>query len=109
MRAGRRATLQDIADRLGISRSTASFALTGRGRVSDATRQRVREVAAELGYRPNVTARSLRGSRTGIVALHLPPATSAMAYYTEASFGIVDEANRVGRLVTLLPASFDIA
>jgi len=103
MRRDRAVTLQDIADRLGVSRSTASFAITGRGRVSDEMRRRVREVADELGYRPNTVARHLKGSRTGMLALRLPPDSTAMSYYMEATFGIVEEANEAGMTVIMLP------
>jgi DNA-binding LacI/PurR family transcriptional regulator len=104
MRTDRAATLQDIADRLGISRSTVSFAITGRGRVSDETRRRVHEVAREIGYQPNTLARSLRGARTGMVALALPRETGTMSYYMEATFGVVEEAARTGLIVSMLPA-----
>jgi DNA-binding LacI/PurR family transcriptional regulator len=104
MRTDRAATLQDIADRLGISRSTVSFAITGRGRVSEETRRRVHEVAAEIGYHPNTLARSLRGARTGMIALALPRDTSTMAYYMEATFGVVEEADRAGLIVSMLTA-----
>ncbi|WP_295033579.1 LacI family DNA-binding transcriptional regulator [uncultured Microbacterium sp.] len=103
MRPDRAVTLQDIADRLGVSRSTASFAITGRGRVSEETRRRVHEVAQELGYRPNTVARHLKGSRTGMLALRLPPDSTTMSYYMEATFGIVEEANRAGMTVVMLP------
>lgn len=103
MRPERAVTLQDIADRLGVSRSTASFAITGRGRVSEEMRRRVREVADELGYRPNSVARHLKGSRTGMLALRLPPDSTAMSYYMEATFGIVEEANDAGMTVIMLP------
>lgn len=104
MRSGRPVTLQDIADRIGVSRSTASFAITGRGRVSDATRQRVLDVAAELGYRPNTVARNLKGARTGMIALRLPLDSTAMSYYMEATFGIAEEADRAGMVVFVLPS-----
>lgn len=103
MRRERAVTLQDIADRLGVSRSTASFAITGRGRVSEDMRRRVHEVAAELGYRPNTVARHLKGSRTGMLALRLPPDSTTLSYYMEATFGIVEEANRAGMTVIMLP------
>lgn len=103
MRPDRAVTLQDIADRLGVSRSTASFAITGRGRVSDEMRRRVLEVAAELGYRPNTVARHLKGSRTGMLALRLPPDSTSMSYYMEATFGIVEEADDAGMTVIMLP------
>lgn len=103
MRPERAVTLQDIADRLGVSRSTASFAITGRGRVSEEMRRRVREVADELGYRPNSVARHLKGARTGMLALRLPPDSTSMSYYMEATFGIVEEANDAGMTVIMLP------
>lgn len=66
--AGSRVTMADVARRAGVSPTTASFALSGRTdmRISDATREKVVAAAADLGYRPNVTARSLRtkSSRT---------------------------------------------
>ena len=104
MRPERAVTLQDIADRLGVSRSTASFAITGRGRVSEDMRRRVREVADELGYRPNTVARNLRGARTGMIGLRLPPNSTSMSYYMEATFGIVEEADRAGLIVFMLPS-----
>lgn len=104
MRTDRAATLQDIAERLGISRSTVSFAITGRGRVSEETRRRVHEVAREIGYQPNTLARSLRGARTGMIALALPQATTTMSYYMEATFGVVEEADRAGLIVSMLTA-----
>ncbi|NGN63221.1 substrate-binding domain-containing protein [Streptomyces sp. A7024] len=57
-----RVTMADVARRAGVSPTTASFALSGRTdmRISDAARNKVLEAAAELGYRPNATARSLR-------------------------------------------------
>lgn len=62
----RRVTMADVARRAGVSPTTASFALSGRTdmRISAASRERVLEAARELGYRPNVTARSLRTKST---------------------------------------------
>ncbi|MFC7549305.1 LacI family DNA-binding transcriptional regulator [Plantactinospora sp. GCM10030261] len=56
----RRATIREVADAAGVSRSTASRALTGRGYVAPAVRDRVREVARGLGYVADATARHLR-------------------------------------------------
>jgi LacI family transcriptional regulator len=57
-----RVRLSDVARRAGVSPTTASFVLAGRDdmRISEAATRRVRAAAAELGYRPNRTARSLR-------------------------------------------------
>lgn len=64
-------TLRDVAQRAGVSPTTASFVLAGREdmRISDAARLRVRRAAADLRYRPNLTARSLRTKVTRTIAL----------------------------------------
>jgi LacI family transcriptional regulator len=70
--APQRATLLQVAQRAGVSRSTASFVLTGRHldmRISEDARQRVLRAAQELDYRPNLMARSLRTKVTKTVAL----------------------------------------
>src|SRR4051812_10468315 len=67
-----RATLLQVAQRAGVSRSTASFVLAGRHldmRISEEARQRVLRAAQELDYRPNLMARSLRTKVTKTVAL----------------------------------------
>ena len=67
------ATLQDVADRAGVSRSTASSILNGARsstRTSEATRERVRAAAAELAYRPNAVARSLRHQATHTIGFY---------------------------------------
>ena len=56
----RRITIKDVADAAGVSQSTASRALTGRGYVANAVRDRVRLVAADLGYVPDALARHLK-------------------------------------------------
>jgi LacI family transcriptional regulator len=67
----RRPTLRDVAERARVSPTTASFVLTGRDdmRISDDARHRVLTAAAELSYRPNLTARSLRTKVTRTIAL----------------------------------------
>ncbi|MCS6829814.1 MAG: LacI family transcriptional regulator [bacterium] len=64
-------TIKQIAKYVGVSPATVSRVLSGRGAhlISEATRQRVWQAAQELGYQPNLAARSLVTGRTGIVAL----------------------------------------
>ena len=64
-----RPTIKDIAERAGVSPATVSRALTDSGLVTEATRQRVHEVAREMHYRPNVQARNLRTRRSMAVLL----------------------------------------
>jgi LacI family transcriptional regulator len=61
---GPNVTLKDIALRVHVSAMTVSRALSGKAHmVNPQTVQRIRDVAAELGYTPNLMARSLRGER----------------------------------------------
>ena len=64
----RRATLQQVADRAGVSIATASRALSG-SVASTISTQRVRNAVAELGYIPNEAARSLRSERTMTIGI----------------------------------------
>ncbi|MFF2700306.1 LacI family DNA-binding transcriptional regulator [Streptomyces cyaneofuscatus] len=102
----RTVTLLDVARTAGVSKSTASDALQGSGRVAEATRDRVRAVAEELGYRPNSAARRLRRSSTGAIGLHLPQTATRLDYYMNLAFGAVARAQEDGFDVVLLaPAS----
>lgn len=67
----RKVTLGDVAREAGVSIGTASDALSGRGRMTEATRAGVREAAQRMGYRPNALARGLRTGRTHAIGLHL--------------------------------------
>ncbi|MFS0714521.1 LacI family DNA-binding transcriptional regulator [Microbacterium sp. 2P01SA-2] len=70
-RRAARVTLREVAERAGVSRSAVSFVMNGRTdqRLSDDVFDRVRRAADELGYRPNITAQTLRTGRSGTVAL----------------------------------------
>jgi DNA-binding LacI/PurR family transcriptional regulator len=59
--------IKRLADHLNISIGTVSRALNGRPDVSEDTRKRVLEGAAELGYVPNQSGRSLRRGETGVI------------------------------------------
>ncbi|GAA1030498.1 LacI family DNA-binding transcriptional regulator [Virgisporangium ochraceum] len=65
-----RVTLADVAHRAGLSKTTVSLVLNGREgtRLSAEAHQRVFAAAEELGYRPNVAARSLRTRKTATIA-----------------------------------------
>lgn len=62
----------DIASALGVSKTTVSRAISGKGRISDATRNRVKSYIEEHNYRPNVMARGLANHKTYNIALILP-------------------------------------
>ncbi|QYA95585.1 LacI family transcriptional regulator [Streptomyces anulatus] len=101
----RTVTLLDVARAAGVSKSTVSDALQGSGRVAEATRDRVRAVAEELGYRPNSAARRLRRASTGAVGLHLPATATRLDYYMNLAFGAVERAQEDGLDMVLLAPS----
>ncbi|MFD1275055.1 LacI family DNA-binding transcriptional regulator [Streptomyces kaempferi] len=61
--------MKDIAQRAGVSQSAVSFALNDRPGVSEITRDRVRRVAEQLGWRPSTAARALSGEGAATVGL----------------------------------------
>jgi DNA-binding LacI/PurR family transcriptional regulator len=56
--------MADLAKHLGVSRALVSIVLRGAEGASDATRERVLQAAAELGYRPDSLAQGLRRNRS---------------------------------------------
>lgn len=89
-----RPTILDVARAAGVSKSLVSLALRGDAGVSDATRQRITDVAAALGYRSNAVARALVQGRTsliGAVATEL-----ANPYHSEVIGGIERAADELG-------------
>ena len=57
-------TIDDVAGALGVSKTTVSRAISGKGRISEGTRQRVLEYIKKYHYRPNVVAKGLANSKT---------------------------------------------
>ncbi len=68
-----------MAKAAGVATSTVSRALSGDGRVADATRRHVIEVADGLGYRPSRSARALRGAQTRTLGFLGPDFTNIMS------------------------------
>lgn len=65
-------TIEDVANELGVSKTTVSRAISGKGRISRQTRERVLEFIRLHDYRPNVMAKGLARCRTYNLALVLP-------------------------------------
>ncbi|HEX6471238.1 MAG TPA: LacI family DNA-binding transcriptional regulator [Streptosporangiaceae bacterium] len=95
----------EIARRSGVSRSTVSYALSGKRPVSEQTRRRIQAVVDELGYRPNAVARALKEGRTRTIGLVIPPASRRL---TDMQLGfvasVVDAAARADLDVLLSPS-----
>ncbi|WP_029137606.1 LacI family DNA-binding transcriptional regulator [Nakamurella lactea] len=71
----RNPTIADVAERAGVSKGAVSFAFNGRPGVASATKERILAAAAELGYAPSYSARSLSNRRADAIGLVLarPP------------------------------------
>ncbi len=87
-------TLQDIARALGLSVTTVSRALAGYSDVAPATRERVRQMAREMGYRPHAWARRLRQRRTDTLGFIIPTHGPRFSdpFFSEFLAGIGNEA-----------------
>ncbi len=69
-------TMKDVAKLAGVSHGTVSNVLNGSKSVSSDKIKRVQQAMAELGYKPNVNARSLKSHRSGNIAVLLPDVTT---------------------------------
>lgn len=90
-------TLQDVARRAGVSPITASRAINRSGYVSQEARERVEQAVQELGYVPNMLARSLRSRRSDTLALVLTDITNP--FFTTVARGVEDAASDAGYTV----------
>jgi DNA-binding LacI/PurR family transcriptional regulator len=93
------ARLKDVADRAGVSFKTVSNVINNHPNVTEKTREKVLKAIAELRYRPNMTARSLRHGRSGFLALALPELTSP--YFASLASEIGAAAKRRGLVVLI--------
>ncbi|MCX8025096.1 MAG: LacI family transcriptional regulator [Thermanaerothrix sp.] len=92
-------TIREVAARAGVSPTTVSHVINNTRYVSPETRERVLQAMEELGYRPNVLARSLRRGETHTLGLILPD--SANPFFAEVARAIEDAAFREGYNVIL--------
>lgn len=101
-----RVTIRDVATVAGVSVTTVSHALNDYHDVGQATSQRVRRVASELGYVPSTTARGLRLQRTWLIGVILPDVRTS--YFHELLQCIEDKADSLGYGILLLTSRGDI-
>ncbi|GAB3632332.1 LacI family DNA-binding transcriptional regulator [Microbacterium shaanxiense] len=103
-------TIGDVARMAGVSRSTASYALSGKRSISPVVRERVADAVRELGYTPNAGARALATSQTRVIALlarFLPDEFApAMLQYIQ---GVSDRARELGYDTLLVSAEDGVA
>ncbi len=100
------ARIRDVAERAGVSVSTVSLVLNGRGNISAATIARVRAAVEELDYQPHQAARSLASRQARTLGLLLPSATPVSdEFFSLFLAGVVEAIRKRQFLLALLPAS----
>lgn len=77
------ATIQEVANRAGVSKATVSRVLSGNGYVGQEKRQRVLDAIAETGYRPNLLARNLATKSSQTIGLVITNTLYSGSYFTE--------------------------
>ncbi|GAA1695593.1 LacI family DNA-binding transcriptional regulator [Glycomyces endophyticus] len=101
-----RPTLEEVAERAGVSRATVSRVVNGQTTVNEDLRRAVEAAADELGYVPHAAARSLVTHRTDSVALILPESPSRVfsddQFFPSVIRGVATELDAAGKLLVLM-------
>lgn len=102
----RKPTSIDVAELAGVSQSTVSRSFDPKSPISDETRARVMAAADELGYQPNVIARSLITQKTNIVGIVMAK-LAASHFYASVLEQFTHQLQEMGKQVLLLHAPPD--
>jgi DNA-binding LacI/PurR family transcriptional regulator len=94
----RRPTLEDVAERAGVSRALVSIVMRNVAGASEQTRERVRRAADEIGYRPDPRARRLRQHRTKLIGVTF---TAGQEFHADLVDGVYVAAEELGYDVVL--------
>jgi LacI family transcriptional regulator len=97
-------TLDEIAKRAGVSRTTASRVMNNRPHVRPELRERVLRVIEETGFEPNPVARSLAFQRSKVIGLVLPRSTHTLftdPYFPRLTLGIAQACNQYDYTLSL--------
>lgn len=93
------ATLHDVARLAGVSIKTVSNVVNDYPHVRPETRARVQAAIDELSYQPNLSARSLRSGRSGVIGLVLPELS--LSYFAELADEVIARAEEHGLVVQI--------
>ncbi|ANS77873.1 Transcriptional regulator, LacI family [Serinicoccus hydrothermalis] len=101
-----RPSIRDVAEQAGVSSALASFALNDRDGVAEETKARILKVAAELGYRPDPTARALRTGLSGSYGVLVRNMQNP--YFLEVLRGAQDAASESGGTVFAVDSAYSV-
>ncbi|HTM78166.1 MAG TPA: LacI family DNA-binding transcriptional regulator [Devosia sp.] len=103
----RRPTIIDVAERAGVSKSTAARALAGPSNITDETRERVLKAAAATGYERTHLAVGMRSGWSGLLGLVIPDITNP--FWAEVARGAQDKAAESGTALLVFSSDRDVA
>lgn len=94
-RVNKKITISDVADALNVSKTTVSRVISGKGRISEETRQRVLAYIEENDFKPNVIAKGLAQKKTYNIALVIPGDCNLvdMPFFQNSMQGVCEEAS----------------
>jgi LacI family transcriptional regulator of maltose regulon len=95
MAIAKKITINDVAQVAGVSVSTVSLVLSGKGRISSATGERVNQAIEQLGFVRNRQAASLRGGQSGVIGLIVSDLSKP--FYAELTAGLTDALEAEGK------------
>ena len=99
-------SISDVADMLGVSKSTVSRVINGQKGVGDELRQKILDFVREIGYEPNTIAQSLSKGRMNIIALILGDIRNP--FYADLTFNIQRLLNEAGYMVMVFNSEYDV-
>ncbi|HCB2601235.1 TPA: Mal regulon transcriptional regulator MalI [Citrobacter koseri] len=105
MAIAKKTTIHDVALAAGVSVSTVSLVLSGKGRISSATGERVNAAIEQLGFVRNRQASALRGGQSGVIGLIVRDLSAP--FYAELTAGLTEALEAQGRMVFLLHGGQD--
>ncbi|MBI9048668.1 MAG: LacI family DNA-binding transcriptional regulator [Anaerolineaceae bacterium] len=102
-------TMQDVANKAGVTLSTVSHALSGKRPISEETRARIQQAIDELGYHPNELARRLANKESKILGLFFPKYKTGLSEMQfEFVSAAIDAAEKEGYAILLWRSPKDV-
>ncbi len=99
-------TIKDIAEYTGVSYATVSRTLNNLSGVNQATREKILAAASEMGYRPNIHARSLKTNKTYTIALIVPDISNP--FFADIALSVNDYAFERGYTTVLCSTNWNL-
>jgi LacI family transcriptional regulator len=97
---GRKVLMKDIANKVGSSIALVSYVLNNKeGRVGTEMAEKIRRAAEQMGYQPNLVAKSLQSGRTNTIGLIV--ADISNGFFSQLARDIEDEAGKIGYTVII--------